>query len=72
MSDFLHALPAVLIITLIFGGWVIGEVYSSITNNWRRVRECERLAALKHSLAAKGMTAEQIVTYVNAGNSPPV
>jgi hypothetical protein len=71
MSDFLHALPAILIITLIFGGWVIGGVYSTITKNWRRVRECERLAALKHSLAAKGMTAEQIVTYINAGADLP-
>ena len=71
MSELLHALPSILIITLIFGGWVIGGVYSTITKNWRRVRECERLAALKHSLAAKGMTADQIVTYVNVGADSP-
>lgn len=71
MSDLLHALPAVLFITLVFGGWVIGGVYSSVTNNWRRVRECERLAALKHGLAAQGMTANAIVELVNA-SGPPV
>jgi hypothetical protein len=71
MRDLLDTLPSILIITLIFGGWVIGGVYSTIAKNWRRVRECERLAALKHSLAAKGLTAEQIVTYVNAGADSP-
>ena len=67
MREFFDSLPGILFITFIFGGWVIGGVYSTITKNWRRVRECERLAALKHGLAAKGMTADQIVTYFNAG-----
>jgi hypothetical protein len=67
VSDLLSELPGILIVTFLFGGWVITGVASSISKNMRLVRECEHLAALKHNLAMKGMPADEIVKLVNAG-----
>jgi len=67
VEDFWEHLAGILIVTFLFGGWVITGVASSITKNMRLVRECEQLARLKHDLAVKGMPADEIVKLVNAG-----
>lgn len=67
MREFLESLPGILFITFIFGGWVITGVVGSITTNWRKTREAEQLAALKHSLVERGMSADDIVRVLNAG-----
>jgi hypothetical protein len=59
--------PAILAVTLIFGGWIITSVIGSITGNWRKVREAEQNAALKQSMVEKGMSAADIERVMNAG-----
>ena len=43
------------------------SVVSSIAENWRHARVSEHLAALKQSLAERGMSAEEIERVVRAG-----
>jgi hypothetical protein len=66
-SEFFGNSPAILAVTLIFGGWIITSVISSITGNWRKVREAEQNAALKQSMVEKGMSAADIERVMNAG-----
>jgi hypothetical protein len=63
-------LPAILAVTFIFGGWVIGSAVRSIATNWRRARESEHLAALKQSMIERGMSADDIERVINAGQKP--
>jgi hypothetical protein len=58
---------AIAAITLIFGGWIITSVVSSIAGNWRKVREAEQTAALKQSMIDKGMSAADIERVLSAG-----
>ena len=67
MKEFLGSLPGILFVTFIFGGWVITGVVSSIMTNWRKTREAEQLAALKQTLAERGMSADEIIKVLNAG-----
>jgi len=60
-------LPAILCITFLFGGWVIVGVVRAFTDNWRKVREAEQLAALKQSMVEKGMSADEIERVLKAG-----
>jgi len=67
VKEFLGSLPGILFVTFIFGGWVITGVVSSIMTNWRKTREAEQLAALKQTLAERGMSADEIIKVLNAG-----
>ena len=60
-------LPGILFITFIFGGWVIVGVVRAFTDNWRKVREAEQVAALKQSMIEKGMSVDEIERVVKAG-----
>ena len=60
-------LPAILCITFLFGGWVIVGVVRAFTDNCRKVREAEQLAALKQSMVEKGMSADEIERVLKAG-----
>lgn len=64
-------IPAILLITFIFGGWVIVGVVRSFTDNWRKVRVAEQTAALKQTMIDKGMSAEDIERVLRAGSTPP-
>ena len=66
-SEFFGNSPAILAVTLIFGGWIITSVVGSIMGNWRKVREAEQNAALKQSMIDKGMPAADIERVLNAG-----
>jgi hypothetical protein len=66
-SEFFGNSPAILAVTLIFGGWIITSVIGSIAGNWRKVREAEQNAALKQSMVEKGMSAADIERVMNAG-----
>ena len=66
-SEFFGNSPAMVAITLIFGGWIITGVVGSIMSNWRKVREAEQIAALKQSMVEKGMSAADIERVLNAG-----
>lgn len=50
-------------------GGVIGSIASSITGNWRRVREAEQMAVLKQNMVERGLSAEDIERILNAGVS---
>jgi hypothetical protein len=72
MADFswncvFENLPGILCITFIFGGWVIVAIVRSFTDNWRRVREAEQIAALKQSMVEKGMSAADIERVLKSG-----
>jgi hypothetical protein len=60
-------LPAILLITFIFGGWVIVGVVRAFTDNWRKVRQAEQAAALKQTMVEKGMSAADIERVLKAG-----
>lgn len=64
-------IPAILLITFIFGGWVIVGVVRSFTDSWRKVRVAEQTAALKQTMIDKGMSAEDIERVLRAGSTPP-
>ena len=66
-SEFFGNSPAILAVTLIFGGWIITSVVGSIMGNWRKVREAEQNAALKQSMIDKGMPAADIERVLSAG-----
>jgi hypothetical protein len=66
-GNLFHDLPAILFITFIFGGWVIVGVVKAFTDNWRKVREAEQMAALKQSMVDKGMSAADIERVLKAG-----
>jgi len=36
--------------------------------NWRKVREAEMEASLKHAMLERGMSAEEIATVMNSGS----
>ena len=65
--DLFDRMPAILCITFLFGGWVIVGVVRAFTDNWRKVREAEQLAALKQSMVEKGMSADEIERVLKAG-----
>ena len=67
-GDLFEKMPAILMITFIFGGWVIVAVVRSFTDSWRRVREAEQTAALKQSMVDKGMSADEIERIMKAGS----
>jgi len=67
MQELFSSLPAILLITFIFGGWVITGVTKSLTDNWRRTRESEHQAALKQTMVEKGMSADDIEKVLKAG-----
>jgi hypothetical protein len=67
MSDFFESLPGILTVSLIFGGWVIVAVVSSVAKNWRKVHESEHLAALKQSMIERGMSPDDIERVLRAG-----
>jgi hypothetical protein len=65
--DLFDKMPAILCITFLFGGWVIVAVVRAFTDNWRKVREAEQVAALKQSMVEKGMSADDIERVLKAG-----
>ena len=67
MEHLWNNLGWILFVVFVFGGWVINSVVSSIAENWRHARVSEHLAALKQSLAERGMSAEEIERVVRAG-----
>ena len=71
-SELISKLPVILLVTFLFGGWIITAVVRSITDNWRKVRQSEQAAALKQTMIEKGMSADDIVRVVNAGIAKPV
>lgn len=46
---------------------VISSIASSITSNWRRIREAEQMAVLKQNMVERGMSADEIERILNAG-----
>jgi SOS response regulatory protein OraA/RecX len=60
-------MEGVLVVAIVCGGPVLGWIVSSLATNWRRARESEHLAALKQSLADRGMSAEEIERVIDAG-----
>lgn len=46
---------------------VISSIASSITGNWRRIRESEQMAVLKQNMVERGMSADEIERILNAG-----
>jgi hypothetical protein len=55
---------------VLFGGWIIPVVVTSIAKNWRKVRESEHLAALKQSMIERGMSVEEMERVINLGKTP--
>lgn len=48
---------------------IIGSVFTSYFNNWRRVRESEQMNALKQNMIDRGMSGEEIERVLNAGRT---
>ena len=71
-DNFGEHLVSIIVVTLIFGGWIFVAVTKSITENWRKVREAEQTAALKQSMVEKGMSADEIERVLKAGAPPKV
>ena len=59
----------VLLVTFLFGGWIVTDVVRRIAENWRMVRQTEQLAVLKHKMVERGMSAEEIERVVAAGEN---
>src|SRR5947209_3361590 len=61
-----HNITGLVTVTLIFGGWIVVAVVSSVAKNWRKVHESEHLAALKQSMIERGMSADEIERVLRA------
>jgi len=65
-----HANPAVLIVTVVFGSWAMVAIVALLARQWRRVRQAEIDAALKHKMLDQGMSADEIVRVLRASSAP--
>jgi hypothetical protein len=66
-AEFWRHGPAFLTILFIFGGGIVIAIISLICNAWKSNRQNERLAILKQQMLDKGMSADEIVRVINAG-----
>jgi hypothetical protein len=60
-------LPAILAITLMIGGGLLIAVIGIITKAWQVNRESHRIAILKHEMLDRGMSPDEIVKVLEAG-----
>jgi hypothetical protein len=66
-GEFFGNVTGIVTVSLIFGGWIIVAVVSSVAKNWRKVHESEHLAVLKQSMIERGMSADEIERVLRAG-----
>jgi hypothetical protein len=68
MHDFLSRFDSGEIIALVavVGGLVIGPIIV-VLNNWHEMRKVEMLNQLKQEMLARGMSADEIRTVLDAG-----
>ena len=71
MSEFFSKLNGgeVTALAAVVGGMLVA-ITGIIASQWRRVRVAELHGALKQQMLDKGMSAEEIVQVMNAGESP--
>jgi hypothetical protein len=69
MSELLSKLDGNSVIALfaLAGGLILAFV-AILASAWTKVRQAEAVAALKQDLAARGMSAEEIRTVLEAGS----
>jgi hypothetical protein len=60
-------LVAVLFVTFTFGGAVLWLVVTTVAENWRKWRVCERNAAVKQAMVERGYRADEITRVLNSG-----
>jgi uncharacterized membrane protein YozB (DUF420 family) len=60
-------LPALLAIALTIGGGLLIAAIAVITKAWQVNRESHRTAILKHEMLDRGMTPDEIVKVLEAG-----
>lgn len=64
-------LPAVLLVTFLFGGGTLFLIVHTLAEQWRMYRESEHNASIKQAMINGGYRAEEIVRVLNAGNVRP-
>jgi hypothetical protein len=66
-SEFWRHAPGMMAILFIFGGGVFIAIVSMVCSAWKSNRQNERLSILKQQMLDKGMSADEIVRVINAG-----
>jgi len=61
-------LVPVLFVTFLFGGGTLWLIIATLAEQWRKVRNAERNAAIKQSMIEGGYRADEIVRVLNSGN----
>jgi hypothetical protein len=67
LANWTNDLTGLVTVSCLFGGGFLTAIVTAIAVNWRKVKCSEHLAALKQSLADRGMSVEEIERVVNAG-----
>ena len=60
----------IIVVSLLFGGWIVVAVAKTIATSWQRAKESEHLAVIKQQMLERGMSADEIIRVVNAGIPP--
>ncbi len=73
MSDFFSRIdPGLFVPLFLFAGSFIWLTVHSLSSVWLKYRKAEMAASLKHEMIARGMSAEEIKTVLEAGDNQPV
>jgi hypothetical protein len=65
LREFLHSAFAIPLVAITSGCLVV--ICTSVAKQWRRVRQAEIDAALKHKMLEQGMSADDIQKVLDAG-----
>lgn len=68
MLEFLTQYPWLAAVALVMLIPLTGILIAVPFENWRKVREAEMEASLKHAMLERGMSAEEIATVMNSGS----
>src|ERR1043166_5292292 len=67
MMQFIYENPWIVIVGLTMMISITAILIAVPFENWRKVRQAEVEASLKHTMLERGMSAEEIATVINAG-----
>jgi hypothetical protein len=65
-GEIIGGVVSILVVTFLFGGWVIKDVAQSFAENSRKKREAEQIAVLKQSMIERGFSADEIERVIRA------
>jgi hypothetical protein len=73
MGEFFSRIdPGLLVPLFLFAGLFIWLTVHSLSTVWLKYRKAEMATSLKHEMLARGMSAEEIKTVLEAGDNKPV